>query len=445
MSKEKKQLRFAAHGGDVQATATRTARRFAFYMFGVIGLFLVIFSLWASYATLDEITRGDGKVIPTGQNKVVQHLEGGIVAAILVREGDTVKTGQILLRIDNTISKASVGEKRAKYYALMARAARLRAEAEGKKAIVFPKEVMATAPREAKQQIAQFRSRTAQRKSELAVLESQVAQRKQALAETASEVRRLAALLTSLRRELTQTRKDLQNGAVSETELREIQRKTDETAGRLRTERLAIARGQSALREARDKIDEKTTEFMSEVRKELADIENQIASIAPLINAGEDKVSRTDIRSPINGTIKQIGVNTIGAVIKPGQPLIEIVPIEDTLLVEARIKPKDRAFLRPDQPATVKLTAYDYSIYGGIDGKVIDISADAIQDENKRNETYYRIRIRTKKNFLEHRGSKLAILPGMTASVDINTGKKTVLSYIADPILRVFNESLRER
>lgn len=414
-------------------------------MFGIIGLFLLIFSLWANYATLDEITRGDGKVIPTGQNKVVQHLEGGIVAGIMVREGDRVRAGQILLRVDNTISKASVGEKRAKFFALMARAARLQAEADDKKKIKFPKAVLENAPREARQQAALFRSRIAQRRSELSVIESQVSQRKQALAETFSEVRRLGQLLSSLRRELTQTQKDLKSGAVSETELREIERRTNETAGRLRTERLAVVRAQSALREAQDKIAEKTTEFMSEVRKELADIENQMASIAPLINAGEDKVSRTDIRSPINGTIKQIGVNTIGAVIKPGQPLVEIVPIEDTMLVEARIKPKDRAFLRPDQLATVKLTAYDYSIYGGIEGKVIDISADAIQDENKRNETYYRIRIRTKKNFLEYQGSKLAILPGMTASVDISTGKKTVLSYIADPIVKVFNESLRER
>jgi adhesin transport system membrane fusion protein len=435
----------AAEGGDVQATATRTARRFALYMFGIIGLFLVVFSLWASFATLDEITRGDGKVIPTGQNKVVQHLEGGIVAAILVREGDTVRDGQVLLRIDNTSSRASVGEKRAKYYALMARAARLRAEAENKPAINFPKEVIENAPDEARQEAAHFRSRTAQRRSELSVLESQVAQRQQALAETLSEVRRLGALLVSLQREQAQTERDLKSGAVSETELREIQRKTDETAGRLRTERLAILRAQSALREAKDKIDEKTTEFMSDVRKDLADAENQIASLAPVIFAGDDKVSRTDIRSPIAGTIKQIGVNTIGAVIKPGQPLIEIVPVEDTLMVEARIKPQDRAFLRPDQPATVKLTAYDYSIYGGIDGKVVDISADAIQDENKKNETYYRIRIRTKRNYLEYGGAKLAILPGMTASVDINTGKKTVLSYIADPILKVFNESLRER
>ncbi len=445
MSRSRDPLRLSAEGGNIEATATRTARRFAVYMFGIIGVFLVVFSLWASYATLDEITRGDGKVIPTGQNKVVQHLEGGIVAAILVREGDTVRAGQILLRIDNTISKASVGEKRARYYALMARAARLRAEAEGKSTITFPKEVLDKAPTEARREMTLFRSRLAQRKSELSVLDSQVAQRNQALAETLSEVRRLSALLTSLRRELAQTRRDLRSGAVSETELREIQRKTDESAGRLRTERLAVVRARSALRESRDKIDEKKTEFLSEVRKELADAENQIASLAPLINAGEDKVSRTDIRSPINGTIKQIGVNTIGAVVKPGQPLIEIVPVEDTLLVEARIKPKDRAFLRPNQPATVKLTAYDYSIYGGIEGKVVDISADAIQDENKRNETYYRIRIRTQKNYLEYRGAKLAILPGMTAAVDINTGKKTVLSYISDPIVRVFNESLRER
>lgn len=430
---------------DVDASATRGARRFALYLFLIVTAFLFTFFGWASFATLDDITRGEAKVIPTGQNKVVQHLEGGIVSAILVREGQTVRPGQVLLRIDSTTSRASVREKQAKLWALEARAARLRAEAEKAKTVVFPPDVTQNAPQEANQELERFKTRKARLESEISILEQIVQQRRQALAEARSSAARIAARLGSMRRELTEMRRDLRNGIVSQSDLQAFEREVNQTAGDLRTEQLAIPRADAALREAEQKIADKEAQFMAEVRKELGDIENQISALRPQIGAGEDKLKRTEVRSPIAGTIKQIGVTTIGAVIKPGQPLVEIVPNDDSLLIEAKINPKDRAFLRPGLPATIKVTAYDFSIYGGLEGSVIDISADAIQEDTRREDTYYRVRIRTNKNFLERGTAKLPIIPGMTASVDILTGKRTVLDHILDPVRRLANESFRER
>ncbi len=421
------------------------ARRFGIYMCLVIGAFLIVFFGWANYATLDEITRGDGKVIPTGQNKVVQHLEGGIVAAIMVREGQRVERGQVLMRIDSTVSDSQFREKLAKYYSLRAAAARLRAEAEGHKRIAFPPRVLQNAAREAAEQRRLFTSRQVRHKSEVNVLTQQVSQRRQQYAEARSKVSTLTRRVASLRQELRETEGDYKNGAVSRSELEQIRRETNKASGQLRTETIAVRRSQSALREVQAKVRDKKAAFLADVRKDLSLILSQIAALEPSIGASQERVRRTDLRAPVRGIIKQIGVSTIGGVVKPGQALIEIVPVDDTLMVEAKIKPKDRAFLRPNQAATVKLSAYDFSIYGGLEGKVIDISADAIDDDKKQGETYYRIRIRTNINHLLYQGRRLPIIPGMTASVDIKTGKKTVLDYLFEPIAKIINESLRER
>lgn len=428
-----------------ELVAKQGARRFGWMMCLVIGAFLAVFFGWASYATLDEITRGDGKVIPTGQNKVVQHLEGGIVAAIMVKEGQRVEPGQVLMRIDSTVSDSQFREKLAKFYSLQAAAARLRAEANGHKRIAFPPRVLQNASKEADEQRRLFRSRRTRHHSEVDVLTQQVSQRRQQLAEARSKVQTLTRRLASLRQELRETEGDFKNGAVSRSELEQIRRETNKTDGELRTETIAIRRAQAALSEIEAKVRDKKAAFLADVRKELSDVLSQIAALEPSIGASRERVRRTDLRAPVRGIIKQIGISTIGGVVKPGQALIEIVPVDDSLLVEAKIKPRDRAFLRPNQAATVKLSAYDFSIYGGLEGKVIDISADAIEEEDKRGETYYRIRIRTKTNHLLYQGRRLPIIPGMTASVDIKTGKKTVLDYLFEPIAKIINESLRER
>lgn len=430
---------------DVYATATRGARRFMVYLALVIGLFLGVFVFWASEAEMDEITRGDGRVIPSGQNKVVQHLEGGIVNAILVREGQQVEQGQVLLRVDSTPSESRREELTLELYGLQAQVARLGAEADGRDEINFPAEVRENAPEIVRREQRLFQQRAEQRVSEMAAIDEQINQRAQQLAEARSSVQRLETTVALLREQLTSDREDYERGALSESDLERTQRDMREAEGELRTARLTVGRQVEALNEARQTKIETRNTFLAEARSELVEKRGEIETLRPQLEAMEDQVQRTDIRAPIRGTVTQVSVSTIGAVIRPGQALVEIVPLEDRLLVEARIQPQDRAFLRPNQEATVKITAYDYSIYGGLEGRVVDISADAIEDEQERDSTYYRIRIRTDRNYLERGGQRLPIIPGMTVSVDIQTGRKTVLAYLTDPISRVINESLRER
>lgn len=431
---------------DVATTATRGARRFALILITTMAVFFTLMLVWASTAEIDDITRGNGRVIPSGQNKVVQHLEGGIVRAILVHEGDTVKAGQVLLRIDSTPSKSLHQEKLNTYYADLARAARLRAEAAGKDKVTFPPEVLKNAPEAAKQEHELFVSRRQSHRTEIQVLDGQVKQKRQELRETQSSVDRLAARLKSERQELVETRRDYKLGAIARFDLLRLERQVNETAGSLRTEKLKIPRAQAALRESQSKLDEKKTAFLADVRKKLADAENEIASLRPVIKAGEERVQRTEIRSPVKGIVQQVGVTTIGAVIKPGEALVEIVPLEGGLVVEARIRPKDRAFIHPGETATVKISAYDYSIYGGLKGKVVDISADSIEEKDSRHDrSYYRVRIRTERNYLERAGQRLPIIAGMTAVVDIKTGQRTILDHLLAPLYKLIDSSLQER
>ncbi len=431
---------------DIDSTATRGARRFALILLATVGLFLVVIIAWASTSKIDDITRGEGRIIPSGQNKVVQHLEGGIVRQILVKEGDTVSPGQVLLRIDSTPSRSLHQEKLSTYYADLARAARLRAEAEGKDAVAIPAEVVKSAPDAANRERALFASRRQQQKTEIEVLDRQVRQKRQELREIQSSVDRLEARLKSERQELAETRRDYAAGAIARFDLIRLERQVNETAGSLRTEKLKVPRAEAALRETQSKLDEKKTGNLAEVRKDLADVESKITALKPVIDAGKAKVERTDIRSPVKGIVKLVGVTTLGAVIKPGEALVEIVPLDSGLIVEAKIKPQDRAFLHPGQVATVKVSAYDFSIYGGLEGKVVDISADAIEDDkSKQGESYYRVRIRTDKSYLERVGQKLPIITGMTATVDIRTGQRTILDHVLGPFYRLIDSSLQER
>lgn len=433
----------------VEAVAREGARKFGAYLALALGAFFLVFLVWARVSYMDEITRGESKVIASGQNKVVQAPDAGVIKAIFVKDGDRVEANQPLLQIDATPSKALLDEKLTRLYALMARAARLLAEAEGKDTIAFPAEVRQNAPREVEAETAAFRSRSRQLKGEIATLEQQVAQREQQLREAKSTVARLEARLKLQRAEEYDTCRAYRNGSAALTECQVAQRASIETAGQLESERRGIPRAEAALREVQQKIEDKRTQFRSEARKELNDAEAQIAALRPQIKASGQTLELTELRSPVRGIIKTVGVTTIGGVVKAGDPLIEIVPAEDTLLVEVRIKPKDIAFVRLDQDATVKISAYDYSIFGGIDAKVVDISSDAIVDEKKNaqgeRETYYRVRVRTTKAHLERDRQVLPIIPGMTGQVDIRTGRRTVLDRFLDPFYRLLSDSLGER
>jgi adhesin transport system membrane fusion protein len=395
-------------GADLQGPG-----RFAHLLLVVIALFFLLFLTWAHFATLDEVTRGDGRVIPSSQVQVVQNLEGGIVADIMMREGAIVEKGEVLLRIENVRAASELRGGRQRYLNLLASIARLQAEI-AETGIRFPPEVMAEARQAAINETDLFNARQDSLQSELQILQNQAQQREQEVAELKQKV-----------------------------DLLRLQREVNDLQGELESTRLALPRVELALREANRRIEERILGFRAEAQRELNTLQAEAGGLAELLEADSDPVARTDVRSPVRGTIKQLFVNTLGGVVQPGEDLAEIVPLEDTLLVEAKVRPADIAFLRPGQAATVKVTAYDFSIYGGLDAVVEDISADTIIDED--GERFYRIRVRTSDSTLEKAGVPLPIIPGMTTQVDILTGEKTVMDYLLKPILRARQNALRER
>ncbi len=428
----------------VHAATRSGARPTAYLLLFIIALFFGGCLWWANWATLDEVTRGDGKVIPSSQIQVVQNLEGGIIAGISVREGDVVNKGQILVRIDQTQAAAGYRESRAKYLSLLAAVARLKAEV-ARTEVAFPGEVLDDAPDVAADELALFASRRLGLKTDLAILRRQEDQRRQELVELRGRLVRLKESYQLVTEELKIIEPLVANGVVSKVELLRLRREANDIKGDREATRLAIPRASAARHEATQRIEERKISLRTESLRELNQKSAELAVVAETITSGKDRALRADVRSPVHGTVKQILVSTVGGVIRPGQELVEIVPLEDTLLIEARIRPADIAFLRPGQDATVKITAYDFSIYGGLKAKVEHISADTIEDEQQKGETFYRIRLRTDRSYLGTEQDPLPIIPGMTASVDILTGEKTVLDYLLKPVLKVRERALRER
>lgn len=402
-------------------------------------LVLVLLLAWAAWAEVDEVTRGDARVVPSRQLQVVQSLDGGVVAEILVREGDVVEAGQLLLRIDETRATSGVRESAAQGYALKARAARLRALAEGS-AFVPP----AAANDAERQTVAEERRLHEARREELANLLSinrqQLAQREQELAEV--QAKRATAQRASelAQQELTQTRPLLATGAVSQVDILRLERDVARGRGDVEQATAQIARVQAAILEAQRKAQETEFGFRNEARKELADVLAKLGALNEGAVGLADRVDKAQVRSPVRGRVQRLLANTVGGVVQPGRDIVEIVPLDDALVLEARVAPKDIAFIRPGQKATVKFTAYDFSVYGGLDATVENISPDTVVDE--RGNAYYLVRVRTAKPQL---GEKLPIIPGMTAEVDVLTGRKTVLSYLLKPVLKVREHALRER
>jgi membrane fusion protein, adhesin transport system len=417
-------------------------RGFTHLLLLIIVAFFVLFFTWASWAELDEVTRGEAKVIPSSQVQVVQNLEGGIVAGIDVHEGDVVEPGEVLLRIDNVRAASDLRENRKRYLALLGALARLRGEVD-QAPIAFPAEVLADAPEVAANERALYDARQADLQSELSILRSQAEQREQELAELKMRIDQLARSQALAKEELDITAPLAASRVVSKIDYLRLQRQVNDLTGELDAARLSVPRVESAVREAHRRIEERQLNFRSEAQRELATDQPQATGLAEVITAAADRVKRTDVRSPVRGTIKRLLVTTVGGVIQPGQNLVEIVPLEDTLLIEAKVRPADIGFLHPGQSALVKVTAYDFSIYGGLKGVVEDISADTITDD--RGESFYRVRVRTHDSALVKAGEPLPITPGMTAQVDILTGQKTVMDYLLKPILKAKERALRER
>jgi adhesin transport system membrane fusion protein len=427
---------------DVEAAIRRSGAQMAFVTTLASTVIIFLFIIWAQFAILEEVTKGEGQVIASGRTQVIQSLEGGIVSEILVQEGQIVKKDQVLLKIDNITAEATLKEKEARYYYLRGAVARLEALISGK-ALVFPDDLTKAAPDVVTDQIAQYNSKRSQQQAELSVLESQTSQRNQEVNEMRSRLAQLNSNLQVKVEELNMTSPMVAQGIMPKMDLLRIEGQVTDLRGEVRTIQTSIPRAQQAVNEAQQRIGEVKAKAKSEASTELAAIKAELDSLDDVMKVGKNQVDRTQMKSPVDGTVKQLKVNSIGGVIKPGEDIIEIVPTGDDLLIEARVRPADRAFIHQGQKAIVKITAYDFSIYGGLDGKVLEISADTIQDE--KGESFYRVKIRTDKTQMEHRGKMLPIIPGMTAQVNILTGQKSVWAYLMKPLLKTRQNAFTER
>ena len=401
---------------------------------------LVVFLVWAAFARLDEIARGGGKVVPSTRVQVIQNLEGGIISDIFVSEGDRVEADQPLMQLDSTRFLSMFRESRVEYQSLKATAYRLRSEINDEP-LVFGDDVQSQTG-DIMRETELFNNRQQSLRTELTIAEEKVNQSRQELNEMLSRQQHLDKSLKLVNRELELTRPLARQGAVSEVELLRLEQRVNELAGDLDGARLAIPRLESALQTARQREPELRLGFRQKTMQELKENGIRMAQLEELLTAHKDRVDRTLVRSPVSGTVKKINSNTPGGVVQPGMTLMEVVPLQDQLLIEAQIRPKDIAFLRLGLPTIVKVSAYDFAIYGSLKGVVEHISADTIQDEN--GQSFYIVRVITEKSHLGSSGKPLPIIPGMQTSVDILTGKKSVLDYILKPIIRARKNAMRE-
>ncbi|GAB5451583.1 MAG: HlyD family type I secretion periplasmic adaptor subunit [Halioglobus sp.] len=405
----------------------------------VVALTVVVLLVWAALAKIDEVTRGTGKVIPSRQVQVIQSQDGGVVTELLVREGDAVKVGQLLVRLDQTRSQSTLRENRAEFQALSLKSERLRAVLEGTE--FAPDEALVAAvPDIYEQETALFTSTQSELDNATRIASEQLTQRREELSEALARESQAAQSLVLSQRELDVTQPMVASGAVSEVEILRLQREVNQLRGEQKQAAAQIKRLESAIAEAQAKLGEVEIEFMNRSRRELAETLSQLNGLREAGLGLSDRVKQTEVRSPVNGTVKQLYYHTIGGVVLPGKEIIEVVPADDTLLLEVRVRPKDIAFLVPGQEALVKFTAYDFVVYGGLKGVVEHIGADTVMDEE--GNPFYEVNVRTHESGI---APDKPIIPGMTVEVDILTGKKSVLAYLMKPVLRAKQYALTER
>ena len=404
------------------------------------------FLAWANWAELDEVTRGEGRVIASSKNQVVQSLEGGIVKEILVKTGDVVKKGDVLLKIDDTGFSSNFGELRAKQASLQAQVIRLNHELTGVSGTppIFPEALNEMAGNTIRTELQLYDARQRSLKSQIVILEERVKQRRRELSELKANLERISQNLKLAREEEKIKEPLARRGIVPKTDVIRLKREIADLDGQIKSSGESVPRLEAAIREAEALANEQTLKFRQDAQAELSQRTAELAVVAESIRAARDRVVRADVRSPVEGIVNSLNVNTVGGVVRAGETLVEIVPVEENLLIEAKVRPSDIAFVRPDQSALVKITAYDFSIYGGLDGVVEKISADSSIDEVSR-EVFYLVTVKTLSNQLGEQQNKLSIIPGMVASVDILTGKKSVLDYLLKPINKARYEALRER
>jgi len=412
-----------------------------------IAAFFVLFFIWANVARLDEVTRGEGRIVPSSEVQAIGVLEPGIIEEILVQEGSQVAAGQILLRLSDIQASSDYGASQSRSLALAAAIARLEVEASAQmdqiSDIDFPAEIEEQAPKAVAEERNNFLANRRQFEDQRGILQQQLSQKNQEVAGLEKQVEDTQAVLKLQEEEKAVIEPLVKRGSAAKIELLQLERGLKEKSAQLNTVVSALTQAQAAVKESQSRLDELGTSARAKAQSELSAKKAELDEISQRLMALADRKTRTELRAPVSGTIQNIAVKTIGGIARPGQDIITLVPKDDELIVEAKIKPSDRAFLFPGQKAVVKITAYDYSVYGGLKAEVLDISADSIEDERKN--IYYRVRLRTFDRALKHRGKDYPIIPGMVASAEILTGQKSVMEYLLKPLIKTIDRAFSER
>ncbi len=393
----------------------------------------VLFLLWASIAKVDEIVRSEGKIVPSGENKILQNLEGGIVEEILVSEGESVKKGDALLKIKNIKSRSELAGYLSRYNELLARVGRLEAEARGGE-LRYDSEFAKKYPELIERERSLYIANTQRLNAQIEALKAQTRQHEEQLKEAKRKLKNLKRGYSLIKEEIKMSEPMVKEGVKSKVDFLKLQREANSILTEIESVEGSIPRIESSIEEIKSKIRATELEFRSRSEKEMSEAIGEMERVSQKIRAFKDTVNRTLVKSPVEGIVKKLYVNTIGGVVRPGMDLVEIVPIDKRLIAEVKVSPKDIAFIYPGQKAIVKFTAYDFAIYGGLEGKVVAISPDTVTDKNEK--TFYIVRIETDKNYLKSGEEKLKIIPGMVVNADIVTGKKTILQYLISPVVR---------
>lgn len=421
------------------AQAERLESRVGSYLLISIAAAVVIFLGWASIFELDQVTRAEGRVLPSARKQIVQHFEGGIVSEIVAQEGQMVRKGDLLLRIQNQISEAELVNTNWELLSKKAEIQRWRAEAQGLTKVGFNQAFIDRAPGLVREQEALFKTRRTKLDQDLAILDDQVRKRSAELQETRSRLSNLRKEERLMQQRLSQVEKLVAMDAGSEAQLIEVKTKLQQLVSRISDTRFQIPQLEAALSENKNRRKQRVSEVQSQAQEEIVRLQVAIAKLDEALGAFEDRSARTDVRAPITGVINTLFVSTLGGVVKPGEDLMEIVPNDEAVLMEAKLRPSDRGDVWPGLPAVVKITAYDYSIHGGLEGTLEDISADVLQDEQ--GQAYYRIRLKADTASF---GPDKPVIPGMTAQIDILSGRNTILDYLLKPIIKLRDNALRQ-
>lgn len=408
----------------------------------VVMVMLVLFLAWTFFAQLDEVSVATGEVVPIGNVKVIQHLEGGIIDGIHVREGDFVKEGQPLLQLDLASAGLHMEELQVRLDSSLLSRARFLGEAQGFDP-EFPDDVSARQPDLVVSERRAFEGRKRQLSVAVGVLKRQVEQRRLEVTELESKRKATAANLELARSRLGMSSSLLKEGLTPKMEHLKLDAEVQSLEGELATTLSSIPRARAAVEEAKERITQEITKFQREAEDELGKVEKEIARLKEMQTRAAEQGFRAEIKSPINGVVKNMRYNTIGGVVKAGEPIMEIVPTGDRLVIDAKLNPTDRGYVEIGNDALVKITTYDFVRYGGLEGKVVRLAPDSTTDE--KGNPYYKVIIQTDKTYLGNEEGKLPIMPGMQATADIHTGSKSVMDYMVKPVLKLRHEAFRER